>query len=56
MEVMIYGDGAFKDPVARFGACRPCSTPAFTSDWKEPNEKKLKYIADNNFAHLREKN
>ena len=52
---MVYGDGAFKDPVGKIlGACgiRLCS-PAYTEGLAgTPNEVKLKYLADNNFSHL----
>ena len=55
VEVMIYGDGAFKDPVGKiWELADPVVSPAFTSGLGgEPNEVKLKYLADNNFAHLR---
>lgn len=54
IEVMIYGDGAFKDPVGRiWELADPCVSPAYTSGLEgTPNEVKLKYLADNNFAHL----
>lgn len=54
VEVMIYGDGAFKDPVGKiWELADPVVSPAFTSGLNgTPNEIKLKYLADNNFAHL----
>lgn len=55
VEVMIYGDGAFKDPVGKiWELADPVVSPAYTSGLEgTPNEIKLKYIADNNFAHLK---
>ncbi|CAH0119748.1 hypothetical protein PAE9249_02256 [Paenibacillus sp. CECT 9249] len=55
VEVMIYGDGAFKDPVGKiWELADPVVSPAYTSGLDgTPNEVKLKYLADNNFAHLR---
>lgn len=55
VEVMIYGDGAFKDPVGKiWELADPVVSPAFTSGLEgTPNEVKLKYLADNNFADLR---
>ncbi|RAV22255.1 coenzyme F420-0:L-glutamate ligase [Paenibacillus contaminans] len=55
VEVMIYGDGAFKDPVGKiWELADPVVSPAFTSGLAgTPNEVKLKYLADNNFADLR---
>lgn len=55
MEVMIYGDGAFKDPVGKiWELADPVVSPAYTSGLDgTPNEVKLKYLADNNFADLR---
>ncbi|TCZ79907.1 F420-0--gamma-glutamyl ligase [Paenibacillus albiflavus] len=55
VEVMIYGDGAFKDPVGKiWELADPVVSPAFTSGLVgTPNEVKLKYLADNNFADLR---
>ena len=55
VEVMIYGDGAFKDPVGQiWELADPVVSPAYTSGLDgTPNEVKLKYLADNNFAHLR---
>lgn len=54
VEVMIYGDGAFKDPVGKiWELADPVVSPAYTSGLNgTPNEVKLKYLADNNFAHL----
>lgn len=54
IEVMIYGDGAFKDPVGRiWELADPVVSPAYTKGLEgTPNEIKLKYLADNNFAHL----
>lgn len=55
VEVMIYGDGAFKDPVGKiWELADPVVSPAYTSGLDGvPNEIKLKYLADNNFADLR---
>ncbi|WP_195576435.1 coenzyme F420-0:L-glutamate ligase [Paenibacillus sp. 1001270B_150601_E10] len=55
VEVMIYGDGAFKDPVGQiWELADPVVSPAFTAGLNgTPNEIKLKYLADNNFAGLR---
>lgn len=55
IEVMIYGDGAFKDPVGKiWELADPVVSPAYTSGLDgTPNEVKLKYLADNNFADLR---
>ncbi|MBO0587529.1 coenzyme F420-0:L-glutamate ligase [Sporosarcina sp. E16_8] len=55
IEVMIYGDGAFKDPVGKiWELADPVVSPAYTSGLDgTPNEIKLKYLADNNFADLR---
>lgn len=55
IEVMIYGDGAFKDPVGKiWELADPVVSPAFTTGLAgTPNEVKLKYLADNNFSHLR---
>ncbi|NLW89258.1 MAG: F420-0--gamma-glutamyl ligase [Clostridiaceae bacterium] len=54
VEVMIYGDGAFKDPVGKiWELADPVVSPAFTSGLSgQPNEVKLKYLADNEFSHL----
>lgn len=55
VEVMIYGDGAFKDPVGKiWELADPVVSPAYTPGLDgTPNEVKLKYLADNNFADLR---
>ena len=55
VEVMIYGDGAFKDPVGKiWELADPVVSPAYTSGLLgTPNEVKLKYLADNDFAHLK---
>ncbi|WP_099360772.1 coenzyme F420-0:L-glutamate ligase [Fredinandcohnia onubensis] len=55
VEVMIYGDGAFKDPVGKiWELADPVVSPAFTAGLEgTPNEVKLKYLADNNFADLK---
>ncbi|CDZ99340.1 F420-0:Gamma-glutamyl ligase [Metalysinibacillus saudimassiliensis] len=55
VEVMIYGDGAFKDPVGKiWELADPVVSPAYTDGLDgTPNEVKLKYLADNNFADLR---
>ena len=55
IEVMIYGDGSFKDSVGKiWELADPVVSPAYTSGLEGvPNETKLKYLADNNFAHLR---
>lgn len=55
VEVMIYGDGAFKDPVGKiWELADPVVSPAYTKGLEgTPNEVKLKYLADNNFAHLK---
>ena len=54
VEAMIYGDGAFKDPVGKiWELADPVVSPAYTSGLEgQPNEVKLKYLADNNFADL----
>ena len=54
VEVMIYGDGAFKDPQGKiWELADPVVSPAFTSGLKgTPNELKLKFLADNDFADL----
>jgi len=54
VEVMIYGDGAFKDPVGKiWELADPVVSPGYTSGLEgTPNEVKLKYLADNNFADL----
>ncbi|NFL54396.1 F420-0--gamma-glutamyl ligase [Clostridium botulinum] len=55
VEVMIYGDGAFKDPVGKiWELADPVVSPAYTEGLEgTPNEVKLKYLADNDFAHLK---
>lgn len=55
IEVMVYGDGAFKDPVGHiWELADPVVSPAYTSGLEgTPNEIKLKYISDNKFASLR---
>lgn len=55
VEVMVYGDGAFKDPVGKiWELADPVVSPAYTAGLDgTPNEVKLKYLADNNFANLR---
>lgn len=55
VEVMVYGDGAFKDPVGQiWELADPVVSPGYTSGLDGvPNEIKLKYLADNNFAHLK---
>jgi F420-0:gamma-glutamyl ligase len=55
VEVMIYGDGAFKDPKGKiWELADPVVSPAHTSGLiGTPNELKLKYLADNDFASLR---
>lgn len=54
VEVMIYGDGAFKDPVGKiWELADPVVSPAYTEGLEgTPNELKLKYLADNDFADL----
>ncbi|VDG89571.1 F420-0--gamma-glutamyl ligase [Lysinibacillus sphaericus] len=54
IEVMVYGDGAFKDPVGKiWELADPVVSPAYTKGLDgTPNEVKLKYLADNNFSHL----
>ena len=55
VEVMVYGDGAFKDPVGKiWELADPVVSPGFTDGLAgTPNEVKLKYLADNNFADLK---
>ena len=55
IEVMVYGDGAFKDPVGKiWELADPVVSPAFTEGLiGTPNEIKLKYVSDNKFADLR---
>ena len=54
VEVMVYGDGAFKDPIGKiWELADPVVSPAYTSGLEgTPNELKLKYLADNDFAAL----
>ena len=55
IEVMIYGDGAFRDPVGQiWELADPIVSPAYTKGLEgTPNELKLKYLADNDFANLK---
>ena len=55
IEVMVYGDGAFKDPVGHiWELADPVVSPCYTKGLEgTPNELKLKYLADNDFAHLK---
>ena len=55
IEVMVYGDGAFKDPVGTiWELADPVVSPAYTSGLVgTPNEIKLKYVSDNKFANLK---
>lgn len=54
IEVMVYGDGAFKDPVGKiWELADPVVSPAYTTGLEgTPNELKLKYLADNDFSAL----
>ncbi len=54
VEVMVYGDGAFKDPIGKiWELADPVVSPAYTKGLEgTPNELKLKYLADNDFADL----
>ncbi|MEG0291841.1 MAG: coenzyme F420-0:L-glutamate ligase [Anaerovoracaceae bacterium] len=54
IEVMVYGDGAFKDPVGKiWELADPVVSPGYTDGLEgTPHEVKLKYLADNDFAHL----
>jgi hypothetical protein len=54
VEVMVYGDGAFKDPVGKiWELADPVVSPGYTKGLEgTPNEIKLKYLADNNFSSL----
>ena len=54
IEVMVYGDGAFKDPIGKiWELADPVVSPAYTKGLEgTPNELKLKYLADNDFAEL----
>ena len=55
IEVMVYGDGAFKDPVGKiWELADPVVSPAYTDGLKgTPNELKLKYLSDNKYDNLR---
>ena len=55
IEVMVYGDGAFKDPVGKiWELADPVVSPAYTSGLEgTPNEIKLKYVSDNKYADLK---
>lgn len=55
IEVMVYGDGAFKDPVGKiWELADPVVSPGYTDGLEgTPNELKLKYLADNDFADLK---
>ena len=55
VEVMVYGDGAFKDPVGKiWELADPVVSPAYTENLQgTPNELKLKYLADNDFKDLK---
>ena len=55
IEVIIYGDGAYKDPIGKiWELADPVVSPGYTAGLAgTPSEIKLKYIADNQFAHLR---
>jgi len=55
IEVMVYGDGAFKDPVGKiWELADPVVSPGYTKGLEgTPNEVKIKYLADNNFANLK---
>ena len=54
VEVMVYGDGAFKDPIGKiWELADPVVSPAYTDGLEgTPNELKLKYLADNDFSEL----
>ncbi len=54
VEVMVYGDGAFKDPLGKiWELADPVVSPAYTAGLEgTPNEIKLKYLADNDFVNL----
>ncbi len=55
IEVMVYGDGAFKDPIGKiWELADPVVSPAYTKGLEgTPNELKLKYLADNDYADLK---
>ena len=54
IEVMVYGDGAFKDPIGKiWELADPVVSPAYTAGLEgTPNELKIKYLADNTYADL----
>ena len=54
LEVMVYGDGAFKDPIGKiWELADPVVSPAYTPGLEgSPNEIKLKYFSENKLAHL----
>lgn len=54
IEVMVYGDGAFKDPVGKiWELADPVVSPAYTSGLEgTPNEIKMKYVADTELTHM----
>lgn len=54
VEVLVYGDGAFKDPIGKiWELADPVVSPGYTEGLSgTPNEVKLKYLADNDFSHL----
>jgi len=55
LEVMVYGDGAFKDPVGKiWELADPVVSPGYTSGLEgSPNELKLKYLSDNKYSNLK---
>lgn len=55
IEVMVYGDGAFKDPIGKiWELADPVVSPFYTSGSEgSPNELKLKYLSDNKFSNLK---
>ena len=55
VEVMVYGDGAFKDPIGKmWELADPVVSPGYTDGFEgAPNELKLKYLADNKYADLK---
>lgn len=57
IEVMVYGDGAFKDPIGGiWELADPVVSPAYTSGLEgTPNELKLKYLSDNKYKNLKDK-
>ena len=54
INLMVYGDGAFKDPIGKiWELADPVVSPAYTPVLEgTPNELKLKYLADNDFSNL----